>query len=335
FTLRQAGPVEEIFASREAVKEVGGLKIYSLEKDKWESTPCWAIFSENLFHKLTTSYLVIASSGTWLQALVDQVTVLTLPLAENKDFQNQSAAFDKDSSVICYYNLPEEMAALRRHLPQVIRDHFKGIPSISTIRPPFGDYLGGAMAAAAIRPGEAICRWTVSTPLAMVPSLAGILAVKMPVWIRERERAQETRSRRNLGEIWLTLQNYATLHGRFPDSFADLQALFPEARRASLFVCEGALAETENVAEAAKISYQYVPRLRPTDEQDMPILYEGGAWHWDYEGMYPPPGSDRKRKEDGEYCRWRLVLRLDGTIQAYSEEDFKRQVLPRLQQQDR
>ncbi len=334
-TLRQPAQAEELLASRDPVKNLGGLKLYSFEKEKWESSPCWAIFSENIFHKLSTSYLVIASSGAWLQALVDQVTVLTLPLAENKDFQNQSAAFDKDSNIICYYNLPEEMAALRRHLPQVIREHFKGIPSISTVRPPFVDYLSGAMAAATVRAGEPLCRWTLASPLAMMPSMAGLLAIKMPVWIRERERMQETRSRRNLGEIWLTLQNYATLHGRFPDSLADLQALFPEARRASLFVCEGALAEVESVADAAKISYQYVPRLQPTDEQDMPILYEGGAWHWDYEGMYPPPGSNRKRKEDGEYRRWRLVLRLDGTIQAYSEDDFMRQVMPRLQKQDR
>jgi len=320
---------KKLLDAREAAETVGDLKIYSLAQDKWQAQPCWTLLSQTVFQNLGTPQIVIASSGELMQTIIDQATAVAASLAENKDFVGQLAAAGKQNSVVWYYNLPALVSREYVNLPNHVKAYFPSLTSVSN-RPPMSlvtKHITGIAGGVEPRAGELACRSTIVSPCTTIPSLAGILTVNMPRWIRERARLYLRDSRENLGQIWLSLQTYATQRGHFPDSMEELRGLFSRPMQRRIFVAMAAV-EQKGLEEAARNSYTYVLGVRPTDEPDRPILYESGPWHHEYRGMMDVKGAEPS--ETGPYLQWRLVLTLDGTIRAYSEDEFQKSVLPRL-----
>ncbi len=327
--LQDAPATIKALAVQEPAQNISGLNIYSLDPQHWQQMPCWVVISQSTFQNLGTSQLVLASSGNLLHTVIDQTTAVAASLAENKDFTTQLTALGDGQSVIWYYNLPGVISREYVNLPVILRTYFPPLGNISN-RPPMSlvnKYFSGIAGGVRVKPEDLACRSTMVGPLPTIPALAGLLGVGMPQWIRERARMYLSKSRQNLGRIWLELQTYATQRGHYPESMEELRRLFSRFQQRNLFVSLAAV-EQKGLEEAARNSYTYVLGLRPTDEPDRPILYESAPWHYEYTGMMRPKGP--QPMETGDYLRWRLVLQLDGTIRAYTEDEFKKRVLPRI-----
>lgn len=325
---------ETSFATFQPVSDINGVKIRSMDPGNWNDSPCWAVFDQTVFTHIKTifgnvgqSCMVIASNGELLQDTIDQVTALS-SLADNKDFIAQARAAGKDAGMVVYLNLPGMIGREYVNIPSELKSYYPRMKGVSNL-PPMSlanKYAFGFGIGVTAKPGEAHCRSTITGPMPLMPALAATLTLKFPRWVRERSRQQQRTSRENLGRIWLELQTYATQRGHFPESYEVLRSLFPEEKRDRIFTSDAAIDYLGE--EAAQRSYDYLPGLRATDAPDLPVVWEQQPWHWEYSGMFPE--GDNRPTESGAYQRYRLVLRLDGTITAYSEEQFRKYVLPRL-----
>ncbi len=312
----------------------GGLRVFSSDSSRWEKSPCWTVLRQGKFQSLQASQLVITSSGELLQTIVDQATAVAASLAENREFQAQIKAVGEGQSLIWYYNLPAKVSREYVDLPNHVRTYFPNLQNVSN-RPPLSvisKHIFGIAGGVVPKPGDIACHSTVVSPCAVGPSLAGLLLINLPRWIRERARIYHRNSRENLGRIWLILQNYATQRGHYPESMEELQGLFPRGDEQRRTFISLAAVEQIGLTEAARNSYSYVLGVRPTDEPNRPILYESGPWHYEYRGIMRPKGGHPT--ETGPYTQWRLVLQLDGTIRAYTEDEFQRRILPRIKARD-
>jgi hypothetical protein len=198
-------------------------------------------------------------------------------------------------------------------------------------RPPIGflnENLFGLVGGVAVEEEAGVVRSTLVSPSGTAPALSGLLVLNMPRWMRERAREHLSASRANLGRMWMALQNYATTRGHFPEGLDEFLGLFAPGEREEVFASPAAAAVLGPDA-ARRRSYRYIPGLSTMDEPGRPIVYEADAWHYEFMGMMPGAGDEPA--ETGAYVPWRLVLQLDGTIRAYPEEVFQREILPRIQ----
>jgi hypothetical protein len=330
FDLHSAEKAAEVFAHRTPADETGGVKIFTAAgNDRWEEAECYAVIDQARFQNLPYSYLLVTSSGKLMQNILDQATAISATLKDNKDFADRLAALGGGHSLVWYYNLPAVISHEYQDLAETVNAFFPRIKTI-TRRPPIpvvSQHMPGVACGVALLQEAEQCRTTLVSPTAVAPTLSGMLALNMPRWVRERARLYLSRSRSNIGKMWLELQTYATQRGHYPESLAEFRELFPKERRASLFACPAAV-EKVGYDAALEQSYLYLSGLRTNDEPDLPILYEGAPWHSEYRDMLQPQGP--QPTESGPYSQWRLVLHLDGTISAYSEEEFQAEILPRI-----
>lgn len=323
------------FAGYNPVAEANGVAIRSMSgPGEWEGNPCWAVFDQTVFTHLKSifgqtgqSCMVVASSGELMQDTIDQVTALS-SLADNKDFVARVRDAGRSSSMVTYLNLRGMIGRGYVHVPSALKRYYPRLEGVSNLPPMslVNSYATGFGIGTTVKTGAPSITSTLVGPAPLMPGLAGLMTLKFPLWVRERSRLHQRYSRENLGRIWIELQTFATQRGHFPESYDDLRNLFEEEARAATFTSDAAVDYLG--AEAAQRSYNYLPGLRATDEPDLPVVWESEAWHYEYSGMFPEDDSDPK--EEGVYRRYRLVLRLDGTIKAYSEDAFRRHVLPRI-----
>lgn len=322
----------------DANTELGGVKIWTRDAE-WKTGQCWGVFDQAQYKHiksvgrgLPSSCLVVASSGALFQELVDQVSALT-SLADNKDFLAQMKEVGRDNSLIWYLNLPGTVGREYMGILKHLRGFFPRLKSISNLptmtminKSTFG-IAGGAQ----VREGQPYVRSTLTSPAPVIPSIAGLMGLHFPRWVRDRSRTQQLASRRKISRIWLALQTYATARGHFPESMQDLQNLFKAGEdRENLFTLEAA---RDYLGADAKLnSFRYLPGLRATDEPDFPILYEADAWHWDYADMIGK--LEEEGTETGPYQRYRLVLKLSGKIETYTEKEFKKRVMNRIRSRE-
>lgn len=299
----------------------------------------WAILDRSAFPNLTMPYLLVASDLEALGDAIDQATVGG-SLAEEPDFRAQAAMVGTNLRVMVYYNLPGVLGVQYRTLLEgLVRATFPpSFASIGSLPPSdvMRTFLAGVVGEMEVESDRSVSRTTLISPMGTLPAFAALLVLHTPRWIRERARNDLLVSREHLQRLWLGLQKYATLYGRFP---ADLMqerkeilrqcgSLSPEQAE-SLFLSPAAIPYLGE-EEARDSSYRYVTGIRPNDEPDMPILFENGCWHYDYEGQIRPTAG-KEPTDTGEYLPWRLVLTLDGTIKEYREEEFQREILPRIE----
>lgn len=313
-------------ASGEPAETVSGVGIYSLDKERWKKAQCWAVLGQGNIQNLNASQIVVASSGELMQTVIDQAVAVAASLAENRDFQQRAAAIGQGYSLVWYYNLPAQVSRNYIDFNKYVSSFFPRIKT-AVSRPPMSllsDHVCGLIGGVKVESGAGTVSSTFSGPFPAAPALSALLALEMPSWIRERSRRYLSESRLGMGNIWLALQTYATNYGHYPENMDELRRLFPQAQQARNFLTPAAVAKV-GLEEAARRSYSYVRSLRPTDEPDMPILYESEPWHDEYRGMLQPQPA-----EEGPYLQWRLVLTIDGNIRAYTDEEFNRLVLPRI-----
>ena len=332
-----AAEAERLFSDRPA-SESNGVKIYS-SPGEWRKQVCWAVFDQSVFKHITSvfqkvpsSCAVITSTGVMMEETIDQVTTIS-SLADNKDFLAQIKVVGRDQSMLWYLNLPGITNREYANTPRRIRTYFPRLTNLSNLPPMtmVSRHATGIASGISVNPANPYCRSTIVSPGPTIPAIAGLMTMHFPSWVRERSRKYQKDSRDNLGRVWLALQTYATQRGHYPESLAELKKHTPDKNWKKLLTCEAAI-DYLGAEEAVRQSYKYVPGMRTTDEPDLPIIYESDAWHYEYSGMVPT--GDDLPQEEGDYQSYRLVLRLDGTIKAYSQEDFKKKVLPRLRSRE-
>lgn len=335
FPLNDAKAIEKLLATDQPAATMSGISIYRYGQDP-DTSPAYGILTREFFPKLPADYLAIASNMIGFQGLIDHAT-LGASLAEQEDFIARVKELPDGISAMWYDNLPLTLgSSYRLKVMELAQEVFppqfrsvSGLPSSSIIR----GFLSGMCGGVTVQTGGAVCRSTVISPVGLTPSMTGMMILRLPSWMRQRERVFLSTARANLGKMWMKLQSYATRSGKFPagsnQSMAPIMQLFSAQERDELFNNPAAVTEL-GVEGARTQAYRYVSGLRTMDEPDFPLIYEAGPWHYEYDGIMRPSGNNFPH-ESGEYRQWRLVLTLDGRITAYTESEFIHDVLPRIQ----
>jgi hypothetical protein len=293
--------------------------------------PAWAVFArtETLFRNLERPYLVITSSGLAMRATIDRTIGGGAILAHNRDFARTLDAVGGRHAVIAYENLPQAVQTrYPNNLRQTLRQAFPAVRAPHAIPPlrDISEHLFGMSSALSITDEDEV-RASYYSPTGQMPALAGALVLAFPQWLRAREENAILEARTHLQNLGLALQEYATQYGHFPQTLSQepertiLNDLLPQAMPLETVTTNpGAVLRLGDREEARKESYVYIPNLLPSDLPERVILYTAQPWHYRY----------RTRQRD-VYERAYLVLRMDGSITAYSPADFERHVLPKIE----
>lgn len=313
--------------------------IHSVSETEWRNSVCWTALNPERFRRLPGHSLVIASDGDLMLTVVDQL-VSGSSFANNRDFSGVIANSEDEQGMIFYVNTPEILVRLYPHLSGLMRGLYPRSSGLNS-RPPLAmlrRYAKGVLGVISpTRNGEEFTRVTVQAPLPTLGALGTGIVLAFPRSLREDGRRAMEQSRENMQNIWLRLQLYASRFGHFPDSLDDLAAdmrspsVTSESIR-TLFTAPAALSRL-TARDAATQSYRYLSGVTPTDEPDIPILYEAQPWSEDFIGQYPDD-ENRGKSESGDFIPFRQYIRLDGKIVTMPEKRFLDKVLPRLKERE-
>jgi len=315
------------------VHEVGDVQVFGEGAD-WRNQPAWTVLTRKAFKALPKDYLAMASTGTLLLEWTQQMTAEST-LADNKDLMERVGT--RGASAVWYVDVPGAVSRGYGDLSLIAKSFFPRSTGLNS-RPPLSVLRSHAVGAGggADVGADGWVRYTAEGPLPAFPVLGAWVVASGPGWIREGGRRAMSTSRENLSRLFQELQLYATQRGQFPASMEEFRDYlrrlgWTDAEVRSLLTSPAAVGLIGADA-AATGSYRFVWGARPQDEPDLPLVYEAEAWHSEFREWFPVPGQPRR--EAGPYERWRLVLRLDGTILEYSERAFREQVAPRLAERE-
>lgn len=315
-----------------------GATIYS-GSTEWRTSPSWTVASADTFRRLNDHFLLIASDGDTLIATLDQL-VGGSSFSANKDFARAIAQAEANQGLVMYVNFPEVLVRVYPNLSHVMRLLYPRSSGLNS-RPPLAmlrRYAKGMLAviAPANGGGNDFIRVTVQSPLPSLGLMAAGIVLRFPSSLRSDGRQDMAKSMENLKELWLRLQLYSSRFGHFPDSLDDLTAelrvsLADDEIRA-LTTAPAALSRL-TPAQASRRSYRYLSGVTPSDEPDVPVIYEAEPWSQDFSGMFPSDPS-RGPSESGDYLEYRQLILLDGTPVVVTEKRFQDKILPRLQERE-
>lgn len=326
----------------ESMTERNAATIYSNEPD-WRNRPSWTIVSSSAFRRLEGHYLLFASKGDTIVSVLDQLLSGT-SFSTNKDFARSLSLAEKNQGMIFYLNIPEIVVRQYPNLPAIMRRLYPRSSGLNS-RPPLSllrRYAKGLMGVISPSNGNGngngdFTRVTVQSPLPSLGILAAGTVLQFPASLREDGRVAMAQSRENLKNLWLKLQMYSSRYGHFPENISDLVAdmrlSMTEDEIRTLLTAPGALGRMDR-AEAVNNSYRYLSGVTPSDEPDIPILYEAEPWGEDFSGMYPNALSGRSPSERGEFQPYRQMVLLDGRGVVIPERRFQDRVVPRLTERE-
>lgn len=332
------GSPERLLPKANQSVERTGAVIHSNDAS-WRNSTCWATISGGKFRRITGDYLVIVPNGDMLLSAIDQLQGGS-SFSSNREFSRALSQSEDGQGMIFYINTPEILVRQYPNLSAIMRELYPRSSGLNS-RPPLAmlrRYAKGVLGVIApATNGEEFTRVTVQAPLPTLGALAANLVLTFPKSLRQDGRQAMELSRENMKNIWLRLQLYASRYGHFPDSLTDLAAEMRSPELSSetirvMFTAPAALSQME-AREASDKSYLYLSGITPTDEPDLPILYEAQAWSHDFAGMYPTDPS-RNQSESGDYIAYRQYVRLDGKVVTMPEKQFVEKVLPRLKERE-
>ncbi|MHC4886068.1 MAG: hypothetical protein ACYTGH_13390, partial [Planctomycetota bacterium] len=213
------GTVTALAAGSAQSKKIAGLEVYSRSGKINKLEPAWAVFAQTdtTFRNLGYSFLVVTSSGFKMERTIDSIVGGRAVLANNRDFQRQMARFTGDSVGVFYDNLLKGVQSNYFQLPSMAKELFPrlvglhAMPQLTSItKPLFG--MSGSLALNS--KGEfALSTWS---PFGLMPVTVAETLLSGPMIIRMKEEWLLMQSRKNLAELNLALQEYATQHGHYP-----------------------------------------------------------------------------------------------------------------------
>ena len=319
--INRAPEVEKLLSANDtAAKTVSGVPIYCESGRLDAITPATAVFNVLTFRNLPQPLLVMTSSGTVMESLIGQTIGGKANLAMNRDFVRQVDEVKGRNAAVLFVNLPKIMGDIYPDMPAMARAVFPKLPALRN-RPPLEivqkHTSSLAMGLSFTDTSDVVL--SLFSPMGVMPT-AIVSGVAMgPYQIRQQESEALTQGRITMGRLNVELQLYATRRGHYPPSLEEFEALLDQPKRDQLMTDPGALRRVG--AEAARReSYTYVPNLRTSDAPDSILLYSAKPWYCQY--------SDDEENRVYQSCR--LVLRLDGQIDAVSDDQFRQEYLPRV-----
>jgi hypothetical protein len=330
-------PTRRLIRSASQVDYNGGT-IMSQEEQEWRTAPCWTPISADAFRRANGNFLVISSEGNLIINTIDQL-VSGQPFTANKDFAASVATAESEHGLLFYYNVPEVVAREYPNLPRIMRSLYPRSSGLNS-RPPLAllrrHAKGITGAIAPFLPDTSFTRVTVQAPIPTLGALAANILLRFPADLRMQGRAAMAKSRENLQTLWLRLQLYSSRFGHFPETLADLAAemqtnMLPD-EIADILTAPAALG-TLTPEEAVAGSYIYTAGITPSDEPDIPVLYESQPWSQDFTGMFPSD-ADRAPSESGDFLPYRQYIRLDGDLNSMPEDRFQARVVRRMEERE-
>lgn len=310
--------------------ERSGVTIFYQEDQEtnngWESSPAWMALRSRQFKNITSDYVVVASEGALLRDVVDQA-VAGSTFANDEDFSAAVASVGTNKSLIMYINTNQILVDEYSNISAIYRSLYprsSGInnrPSLSFLRRFLTPSTGSMRPAGA----EPYAELTIRTPVPLGPAMAAGAVLFCPRNLREDGRRNMDESQGNLANIWTELQLYASRYGRYPKTLQDLVQSFGENTDAGDLMKHRLKAPGNHTDEE---SYGYISGVMPTDESDLPLVYEARAWSEDFKDYYPADG--RAPRESGDYVPFRQYARLDGQIVVMPETEFVEKIKPRI-----
>ena len=318
--------------------DYNGGTIMSREKTNWRTTTCWSPIASDAFRRANGNFLVISSEGNLVINTIDQL-VSGQPFTANKDFAAAVAGAESEHGLLFYYNAPEVVVREYPNLSQTMRSLYPRSSGLNS-RPPLAllrrHTKGITGAITPFLADTSFTRITIQAPIPTLAALASGIMLKFPNSLRQEGRAAMEKSRENLQALWLRLQLYSSRFGHFPETLNDLAgemrtAMSRDEIRA-LLTAPAALGILPP-DEAAEESYTYMSGITPSDEPDIPVLYESQPWSQDFSGMYPTD-PNRGAAESGDFQPYRQYIRLDGKIVTMSEKRFQSKVVKRMTERE-
>lgn len=325
---------------RKAVSMVerSGATIYADDGD-WRNNVAWAAIPASRFRRLSGDFLIIASEGELILTAIDQM-VGGSSFTANKDFSQALSASEGAQGMIFYMNMPEIVVRQYPNLSAIMRLLYPRSSGLNS-RPPLAllrRHAKGVLGVIApSAEGEEFTRVTVQSPLPTLGAAGASVVLGFPRSLRQDGRAAMETSRNNMQTIWLRLQLYASRFGHFPDTLEDIASDMraPDVSNESIraiFTAPAALSRMDP-REASQKSFRYLSGITPSDEPDLPILYEAEAWSDDFTGQYPTDPS-RSMSESGDFVPFRQYIRLDGKLVTMQEKRFVEKILPRIRERE-
>ncbi len=331
------GNPESLLQKAKSTIERSGANIRSQE-DNWRESASWMAASPDKFRRLTQNYLLVASNGDLLISATDQL-MSGSSFASNKDFIRAMSMAEADQGMIFYINVPEILVREYPNLSHIMRSLYPRSSGLNS-RPPLAllrRYAKGLLGVIAPVGADAeFTRVTVQSPGPAMGALAVGTVMGFPRALRADGRHSMEKSRENMQNLWLRLQLYSSRFGHFPDTLGDLAAdmrlNMADADIRAMMTAPAALSRLAPDAAAAG-SYRYLSGVTPSDEPDVPLLYEAEPWSEDFAGMYPTD-PNRAPAESGDFQPYRQYIRLDGKVVVMTEKMFRMKVVPRLAERE-
>lgn len=318
--------------------DYNGGTIMSREKNNWRTAPCWTPISADAFKRANGNYLVISSEGNLIINTIDQL-VSGQPFTANKDFAAAVSGAESEHGLLFYYNVPEVVVREYPNLSQIMRQLYPRSSGLNS-RPPLAllrrHAKGITGAIAPYLADTSFTRITIQAPIPTLGALAAGIVLEFPASLRREGRAAMEKSRENLQALWLRLQLYSSRFGHFPETLNDLAGEMRTAMSRddirNLLTAPAALGML-TPDEAMEKSYTYMSGITPSDEPDIPVLYESQPWSQDFSGMYPAEAG-RGATESGDFQFYRQYIRLDGKIVTIPEKRFQSVVVKRMMERE-
>ena len=313
--------------------------IYSADQN-WRKAVCWSPVPASVFRRLPGDYLLLSSSGDIMLSTLDQLSAGGT-FSSNRDFSSALADAEKRQGILFYANVPEMLVRQYPNFSQMARSIYPRSAGLNS-RPPLAllrRYIRGAMGVvtpSASAGGGEFARLTVQAPFPSLLAMAAGSTLGFPMSLRADGRADMKKSRENMKELWLRMQQFAGRFGHFPETLDELKADIGSELSADevreLFTAPAALSRM-SPEEAAKRSYHYLAGVTPRDEPDIPLIYEAEPWGEDFSGMYPE-NRNQGPSESGEFLPFRQMILLDGSEYVISERRFKSGLEARLAERE-